>query len=206
MANRWGKKRKQWHILFPWAPRSLQTLTAAMKLKNTRSLKEKLLTTLDSVLKSKDITLPTKVCIVKAMVFLAAHTNVRDGPEEEGWAPKNWWFQTTVLEKTLESPLDCKEIQPVHPKGNQPWIFIGRTDAETEAPILWPLVAKSRLFGKDPNAGQDGRQKENRAAEDEMNTKHHWFNGHECEETPGDSGQGSLACCSPWGRKELDMP
>ena len=87
-----------------------------MKLKNTRSLKEKLLTTLDSVLKSKDITLPTKVCIVKAMVFLAAHPIVRDGPEEEGWAPKNWWFQTTVLEKTLESPLDCKEIQPVHPK------------------------------------------------------------------------------------------
>ena len=122
---------------------------------------------------------------------------------KEGWAPKNWCFWTVVLEKTLESPLDCKEIQPVHPKGNQLWIFIGRTDAENEASIVWPLNAKSQLIGKDPDAGKDWRQEEKGATEDEIVGWHHWLNGH--EQTPGDSeGQGGLACCSPWGCKELD--
>ena len=98
---------------------------------------------------------------------------------KEGWAPKNWCFQTVVLEKTLESPLDCKEIKPVNPKGDQPWIFIGRTDAEAEVPILWLLDVKSWIIGKDPDAGKDWRQEEKGTTEDEMVGWHHWVNGHE---------------------------
>ena len=113
---------------------------------------------------------------------------------------KNWCIWTMVLEKTLESPLDCKEIQTVNPKGNQPWIFIRRTDAEAEAPILWSPAMKSRLIRKDLDAGKDWRQKEKGVAEDEMVGWHHWISGHKFEQTPGNSeGQGSLACCSPWG-------
>ena len=98
------------------------------------------------------------------------------------------------------------EIKPVHPKGNQPWIFIGRTDAEAEAPILWPPDVKNQLIEKDPDAGEDWGQKDKRATENEMFGWHHWLKGHEFEQTPGDTeGQGSLVCCSPWGQKELDM-
>ena len=116
---------------------------------------------------------------------------------KESWAPNNWYFWTIVLEKTLESRLYCKEIQPVHPKGNQSWIFIGRTD---EASVLWPPDAKNWLIGKDPHAGKDWRQEEKGMTEDEMVGWHHQLNGHEFEWTPrvGDV-QGSLACCSPWG-------
>ena len=107
-----------------------------------------------------------------------------------------------MLEKTLESPLDCKEIQPVHPKGNKSWIFFWRTDAE--APILWPPSVKSWLIWKDPDAGQDGRQEEKGTTENEMVGWHHWLYGHEFEQAPGVDGLGSLVCCSPWGHKELD--
>ena len=119
---------------------------------------------------------------------------------------KNWCFWTVVLEKTLESPLDCKEIQQVYPKGNQSWIFIGRTDAEAETPILWPPDVKKWLIGKDPDAGKDWRQEEKGPTEDEMVGWHHWLNGHEFEYAlrVGD-GQGSLGCYSPWGHKELDI-
>ena len=117
----------------------------------------------------------------------------------KGWAPKNWCFWTVVLEKTLESPLDWKEIKPVNPKGNKPWIFIGRTDAETEAPISWPSDVKSQLTGKDPDAGKDWGQEEKGTTEDEMVGCHHWLNGHEFEQTLGNSEeQGSLVCCRPW--------
>ena len=110
-----------------------------------------------------------------------------------------------MLERTLQSPLDCKEIKPVHPKENQSWKFIGRTDAETETPILQTPDAKNRLIREDPDAGKDWRQKEKRVTEDEMVGWHHQFNGHEFEQTLGDSeGQGSLACFSPWGCKETD--
>ena len=110
------------------------------------------------------------------------------------------------MEKTLESPLDSKEIQPVHPKGDQSWVFTGRTDAEAETPILWPPHAKSWLIGKDPDAGKDWRQKEKGMTEDEMVGWHHWLNGYEFEQAPGiDGGQGGLVCCSPWGHKGLDM-
>jgi len=111
-----------------------------------------------------------------------------------------------VLKKTLESPLDCKEIKTVNPKGNQSWILIGRTGTEVEAPIFWPPDEESQLTGKDSGAGKDWGQEKNLAAEDEMVESHHQFNGHEFEQTPGDSeGEGSLECCSPWGHKELDM-
>ena len=124
---------------------------------------------------------------------------------KESWALKNWCFRTVVLEKTLESPLDCKEIQPVDPKGNQSWIFIGKTDAEAETPILWPPDAKNWLIGKDPDAGKDWRQEEKRMTKDEMVGWHHWLDGHEFEQAAGvGDGQGSLVCCSPWGHKELD--
>ena len=116
--------------------------------------------------------------------------------------PKNWCFWTVVLENTLESPLDCKEIQPVHPKGNQSSTFIGRTDVEAETPILWPPDAKSCLIWKDPDAGKDWRWEEKGTTEDEMVGWHHLLNGHEFEYTLGvGDGQGGLACCSPWGHK-----
>ena len=114
---------------------------------------------------------------------------------KESWVP-NWCFWTVVLEKTLESPLDCKEIQPVHPKGNQSWIFIGRTVAETETPVLWPLGAKNWLIGKDPDSGKDWRQEEKRMTEDEMVVLHHWLDGRVLEQALGvGDGQGSLVCC-----------
>ena len=131
---------------------------------------------------------------------------MRELDHKEGWVPKNWCFWAVVLEKTLESPLDCKEIQPVHPKGNQSWIFTGGTDAKGEAPTLWPCDVKSQLIGKDPDDGKDWGLEEKGVAEDEMVGWHHWLNGHEFEQALGDGeGQGSLACYSPWGCKELKM-
>ena len=124
---------------------------------------------------------------------------------KESWAPKNWCFWTVVLEKTLESPLDCKEIQPVHPKGNQSWVFIGRTDVAAETPMFWPPDATNWLIWKDPGAGKVWRCEEKRTTEDEMVWWHHWLNGHEFEQALGGvDGQGSLSCCSPWGCKESD--
>ena len=124
---------------------------------------------------------------------------------EEGWAPKNWCFWTVVLEKTLESPLDCKEIQPVHSKGDQPWVFFGRNDAKAETPVLWPPHLKNWLIGKDSDAGRDWGQEEKGTAEDEMAGWHDRLNGREFEWTPGvGDGQGGLACCDSWGRKESD--
>ena len=115
-------------------------------------------------------------------------------------------FQTVMLEKTLESPLDCKEIRPVNPKGNQSWIFIGRTDAEAEAPILWLPDVKNGLFGKDLDAGEDWRWEAMGTTEDEMVGWHHWLDGHELEQAPGvGDGQGSLSCHGPWGCKESEM-
>ena len=160
---------------------------------------------LDNILKSRDITLPTKVHLIKAMVFLVV-TYGWELDYKESWAPKNCCFWTVVLEKTLESPLDCKDIQPVHPKGNQPWIFIGRTDAEAETLTLWPPDAKSWLIWKDPDAGKDWGQEEKRTTEDEMVGWHHLLNEREFGWTLGvGDGQGGLACCSPWGRKKSDL-
>ena len=124
----------------------------------------------------------------------------------ESWASKYWYFWTVALEKTPESPWDCKEIQPVHSKGDQPWDFFGRNDAKAETPVLWPPHVKSWLIGKDSDARRDWKQEEKGTTEDEMTGWHHWLDGHECEWTPGvGDGQGGLACCGPWGRKESDM-
>ena len=156
-----------------------------------------------TILDSRDITLLTKVHLVKVMVFPVVMSGCEFG-HKESWLLKNWCFWTVMLEKTLESPLDSKKIQPVHPKGNPSWILIGRTDAEAEIAILWPTDEKNWLIWKDPDAGNDWRQEEKGTTEGEMFGWHPWLNGHEFEQTPGDSGQGSLVCCSPWGRKELD--
>ena len=134
--------------------------------------------------------------------FSSSHVHRWELNHKEDWAPRNWCFQTVVLEKTLESPLDSKEIKPVNPKGNKPWIFIGRTDACAEAPILWPPDEKSWLIIKDPDAGKDWGQEDKEVAEDEMVGWYHQLNGHEFEQTPGDSeGQRSLACCGSWSCK-----
>ena len=124
---------------------------------------------------------------------------------KESWALKNWCFWTVVLERSFESPLDCKEIQPVHPKGNQSWIFIGRTDAEAETLILWTPDVKSLLIEKDPDDGKDWKWEEKGMTEDEMVRWHHWLNGYEFEQAlVVGEGQGRLAYCSPWGCKESD--
>ena len=150
------------------------------------------MTNLDSVLKSRDITLPTKGHLVKATVFPVVMYGCELG-HKESWAPKNCCFWIVVLEKTLESTLDCKEIKPVNPKGNQSWIFIRRTDAEAEAANLWPPDAKNWLTGKDPNSGKDWGQEEKGTTEDEMVGWHHWLDGHEFEQAPGvGDGQGRL--------------
>ena len=125
---------------------------------------------------------------------------------KESWALKNWCFWTVVLEKTLESPLDCKEIQTVHPKGNQSWIFIGRTDIKAETATLWPPDAKNWLMWKDPDLGKIEGRRRRGTTEDEMAGWHHQLNGHEFEYIPGvGDGQGRLVYCSPWGCRELDM-
>ena len=150
-----------------------------MKLKDAYSF-EGVMTNLDSILKSRDIILPTKVHLVKAMIFPVVMVWMWELDYEESWGPKNWCFWTVVLEKTLESPLDYKEIQPVHPKGDQSWI-IGRTDAEAETPILWPHHVKSWLIGKYPDDGRDWGQEEKGTTEDEMAGWHHQLDGHEFE-------------------------
>ena len=136
--------------------------------------------------------------------FSSGHVWMGELYHKESWALKNWCFSTVVLEKTLESPLDCKEIQPVHPKGDQSWVFIGRTDIDAETPILWPPDAKSWLIGKDPDAGRDWGQEKKGTIEGEMVGWHHQFNGSEFKQTPGDSEeQLSLVCCSPWGQSQI---
>ena len=137
--------------------------------------------------------------------FSSSHVWMWRLDPKEGLVLKNWCFQIVVLEKILESPLDSKEIKPANPKGNQPRIITARINAEAEAPILWPPDVKSRLTGKDPDAGKDWGQEEKGTTVDEMVEWHHWLNGHEFEQTLGDSeGQGNPACYSPWDHKEWD--
>ena len=176
------------------------------EIKRRLLLGRKVMIHLDSIFKSRDISLPTKVHLVKAMVFLVVMYGwMWELDHKESWAPKNWCFWTVVLAKTLESLLDCKEIQPVHPKGNQSWIFVGSTDAEAETPILWLPNAKNWLIGKDPDAGKDWRREKKGTTEGEMIGCHHRFNGREFEQALGfGDGQGTLVCCSPWGHKESD--
>ena len=138
------------------------------KLERCLLLGSKAMTNLDSILKSRDIILLTKVHLVKAMFFSSNHVQMWVSDHTEAWVPNNWCFQTVVLEKTLESPLHCKEIKPVNPRGNQPRTFIGRADAEAEASVIWPPDAKSQLIGKDPHAGKEQGQEEKGTTENEI--------------------------------------
>ena len=156
------------------------------EIKRRLLLGRKAMTNLDSILKSRDITLLTKVHIIKAVFFSSSRVWIWELYHKEGWAPKNCCFWTAVLEKTLESPLDCKEIKPVNPKGNQSWIFPGRIDTEAEAPILQQPDVKNWLIGKDPDAGKDWGQ-EKGTTEDKMVGWHHQLNGHKLEQALGDS-------------------
>ena len=141
----------------------------------------KVMTNLDSILKNRDITSLTKIRIVKARFISSSHVWMWELDYKEDWAPKNWCFWTVVLDKTLETPLDCREIKPVNPKGNQPWIFVGRSDAKTEAPVLWPPDVKSWLIGRDSDAGRNWGQEEKGTTEDEMAGWHQRLHGHEFE-------------------------
>ena len=171
------KKWKQWQSLFSWPSKSLQIVTVAIKL-SCLLLGRKTMTNLGKLFKSIAINLLTKICRVKAMAFPVVMYEC-ELVYKEGWALKNWCFQTEVLEKTFESPMDNQEIKPVNPEGNQPWMFIEKTDAEAETPIFWLPDVKNQLIGKDPDAGKDWRQEEKGRTEDEMVGWHHWLNGHE---------------------------
>ena len=196
---------KQWQTSFLGGSNITVDCDCSHEIKRCLFLGRKVMTKLDSILKSRDITLPTKVSS-QGYGFSSGHVWMWEVDYKESWVLKNWSFLTVVLEKTLESPLDCKDIQPVHSKGDQSWLFFGRTDVEAETPILWPPAAKSWLIRKNPDAGKDWRQEEKGMTEDEIVGWNHGLNGHGFEQALGvGEGQGSLACYSPWGHKELDM-
>ena len=181
-------------------------VTAAMKLKDSCSLEKKSYDQPTQHIKKQRHYLADKCPSSQSYGFSCSHVWMWELDHKESCTLKSWCFWTVVLEKTLESPLDCKEIKPVNPKGNQSRIFIARTDGETEAAILCLPDAKNWLIGKDPDAGKDWRQEEKGVTEDEMVGWHHWLDRHEFEQPSGvGDGQGSLVCCSPWGCKDLDM-
>ena len=184
MANRWGNNRNSERFFFFLAGgealKSLQMVTAAMKLKETSSLEKSYDQPRQHIKKQRHY-FANKDPPSQSYGFSSSHVWMWELDHKESWVPKNWYLWTVVLEKTLESLLDCKEIQPVHPKGNQPWIFFGRIDVEAETLILWPPDAKNWLIWKDAHAGKDWRQKEKGMTEDEMVGWHHQLNGHEFE-------------------------
>ena len=203
-----GKQWKQWQT--SWAPKSLQMVTTVVKLKTLAPWKKSHDQPRQHIKKQRhyfaDKCLSSQTDRKKAMVFFTSHVWIWELDHKESWALKNWCFWTVMLEKTLESPLDSKGIKPVSPKGNQSWIFIGKTDAEAETPKLWPPDTKKWLNGEVPDAGKGWKQVEKGMTEDGMVGWHHWLNGHEFEQAPGvGDGQGSLACCSLCGCKESDM-
>ena len=197
-----GKQWKQWQFIF-WGSKITPDGDCSHEIKRRFLLGRKVMTNPDSILKSRAIKFADKGPSSQTYGFSSSHVWMWELDHKEIWAQKNWCFWTVVLEKTLESPLDCKEIKLVHPKGNQSWIFIGR--AETEAAILWPPDGKNWLIGKDPDVGKDWRQEKKGTIEDEMVGWHHRLDGHEFEQVLGaGDGQEGLVCCSPWGWKELD--
>ena len=175
MGNRWGNSGNSSDFIF-WGSKITADGDCSHEIKRCLLLGRKVMTNLDSILKRKDITLPTKVCLVKAMVFPIVTYGCESWTIKRVW--ENWCFSTVVLQKTPESPMDCKETQPVHPKGDQSWVFIGRTDTEAETPILWPPHAKSWLIGKVPDAERDWGQEEKGTTEDEIAGWHHRLDGH----------------------------
>ena len=199
-----GKQWKQWQTLFSWAPKSLWTVTTAVKLKGACSWKKSYDQHRQHIKKQRHY-FANKGPSSQSYDFSSSHVWMWELEYKESWALKNWCLWTAALEKTLESPLDCKEIQLVHPHGDQSWVFIGKPDAESETPILWPPDVKNWLIGKDPDAGRDWGQEEKGTTEHEMAGWHHWLDGRESQWTPGvGEGQGGLVYCSPWGHKELD--
>ena len=196
MANRWGNNGNSKNFIF-WCFQISVDGDCSHKIKRCLLLGRKAMINLDSILKSRDITLPTKVCLVRAMVFPVVMYGCENWTTEKA---EHWRINAFELWCWRR----CK-IKPANPKGNQSWIFIGRTDAEAETQILWPPDAKNWLLGKDSDAGKDWRQEEKEMTEDEMVGWHHWLNGREFEQAPGGGeGQGSLACCSPWSSKDVD--
>ena len=175
-----GKQWKQWEFILGGS-KIIADCDRSHEIKRRLFLGRKAMTNLGSLLKSRDITLPTNAHLGKLWFFPVVMYECESWDYKETWAPKNWCFWTVVLEKTLESSLDCK---PVHPKGNWSWIFTGRTDAEAETPILWPLDVKNWLIGKDPDAGKDWRE-EKGLTEEEMVEWHHWLDGHKSEQALG---------------------
>ena len=174
-----GKQWKLWEILFWGCFKITVDGDCSHEIKRPLLLRRKAMTTPESILKSRDFA--NKHPSSQSCGFSSSHVWMWELDYKESWAPKNWCFWTVVLEKTLQSPLDSTEIQLVHPKGNQSWIFIGRTDGEAEALILWPPDVKNWLIWKDPDAGKDWRQEENGTTEDEMVGWHHRLDGHEFE-------------------------
>ena len=197
------KQWKQCHTLFFWAPKSLQMVTAAMKLIDPYSLEGRLWLHITRLhIQKQRHYFANKGPSSQGYGFSSSHVWMWELDYKESWVPKNWCFWTVVLNKTLESPLDCKVIQPVHSKGDQSWVFIGRTDVETETPILWPPDAKSWLVWKDPDAGKDWGQEKKGTTEDEMVGWHQWHDGLGFGWTTGvGDGQEGLACCGSWGHR-----
>ena len=175
-----GKQCKQWQTFFSWAAKSLQMMTTAMKLNDAYPWGKSYDQPRKHIKKQRHYS-ANKGLFSQSYVFSSIHIWMWELDHKESWALKNWCFWTVVLEKTPESPLDYKEIQPVHPKGDQSWIFIGKTDAEAETPIFGYLMQRTYSFWKDPNGEKDWRQEEKGMTEDEMVWWHHWFNGHEFE-------------------------
>ena len=203
MANRWEKVETMADFIF-WAPKSLQRWLQPRNLKMLAPWKKSYDNPRQCVKKQRHY-FADKSAYSQSYSFSSSQIWIWELDHKEGWAPKNWCFWTVVLEKTLVSPLDCKEIQPVHPKGDQSWVFTGRTDVEAETQILWPPDVKSWLNGKDSDAGKDWGQVEKEVIEDEMVGWHHQPNGHGFVWTLGvGNGEGGLACCSFWGGKESD--
>ena len=203
MANRWGNSGNS-ETLFSWATKILWTVTETMKVKETLAPWKKSYHQLRQHIKKQRHCFADKGPYSRSYGFSRSHGWMWELDHKEGWAAKNWCFQTVLLEKTLESPLNCKEIKSVNPKENQLWIFTGRTGAKAEVPILWPPDVKSWLIGKDPDAQEDWRHEEkgDRGWDCWMTS---WLNGYEFQRAPGHSkGQGSLAWYSPWGH-ESDM-
>ena len=206
MANRWRNSGNSVR-LYLGGSKITADGDCSHEIKRRLLLGRKVMTNLDSIFKNRDIDyFVNKDRSSQGYGFSSSHAWMWELDYKESWALKSWCFWTMVLEKTLESPLDCKEIQPVNPKGNKPWILTGKTEAEAEVPILWVPDTKNQLIGKDPDSGKDRRQEEKGMTEDETVGWHHWLNGYEFEQAPGvGEGQGRLACCSPWGCKESDM-
>ena len=206
IANRWGNNGNSERLYLFWGSKITSDCDCSHEIKRHLFLGRKAMTNLDSILKSRDVTLPTKVCLVKAMVFPVVMFGCESWTIKKAKCQRIDAFELWCWRRLLRVPWTAKRSSQFNPKGNQSWIFIGRTDAVDETPILWPPDAKNWLIGKDPDAGKDWRREGKGMTGDEMVEWHHRLNGHEFEQAPGvGDGQGSLACWSQWGHKKSDV-